>query len=396
MPYQFISQQDVKGKTLIVRCDLNSSIQDGTLVVSERIRQHAQTIKTLSDRGAKVVVLAHQGRKGDADFIGLEQHAQALSKIIGKPVRLMRRKKGYVDEIRSLQDREIVLMENVRFFDEEILEKTAQAHSQAEFVRSLASCADYFVQDALSVCHRPHASVVGFTALLPSFVGPALEKEILALQKISEVKENRLLVLGGAKPKDSLEMLAKMLSDKRMDKACVGGMFGELALRANGVDFGAKEKFFVDKGFGDFSAKINSSLSAQRAKILLPVDAALDANGKRKEIPIAKFPSIFIPKDIGKKTVKLFAAEIRKAKLIVFNGPMGVYESKQFALGTKQILSAISKSKAFSILGGGDTETALSMLNFKPTYFSHVSLAGKALLEYFAGKELPGLKALDC
>ena len=395
MPINFISQQDVKGKTLLLRCDLNSNVINGKIAVSARLREHAQTIKQLAVAGAKLVVLAHQGRKGDADFISLQQHSAALEKLVGKKIKFFGWNSNYVAEIGLLKESEIVLMENTRFLDAESEEKSPEEHAQTDFVKKLASVSDYFVQDALSVCHRSQASVVGFSTLLPCFAGQVLEKELLALQKIAEVKEKRLLVLGGAKPKESIEVLESMLGQGKIDEALLGGLLAELFWCCQGIKFGAKEKFFEEKKLLGLLPNCSKIFEAFSEKILLPIDFALDCNGKKKNLLVEQLPSEYSTADIGEKTILAFCKKVSGASVIIFNGPMGVYEKKYFAIGTKKVLQAISKSKAFSILGGGDTETALGQLGFKQEQFSHVSLAGKALLEFLAGKELPGLAALE-
>lgn len=395
MAIKFISKKNVKGKTIIIRCDLNSNVDSGKIAVSARLKEHAQTIKGLSKKGAKLVVLAHQGRKGENDFVSLQQHAQALSDLTGKKVALLDWNSDYVSAIKKLKNSEIVLMENTRFLDAESEEKTALEHAQTEFVKELASCSDYYVLDALSVAHRGHASVVGFSALLPSFAGPVLEREILALQKLSKIKGSRLLVLGGAKPKDSIEIVNSMLEQGKTSEALLGGLLAELFLKANGTSFGAKEKFFEEKKLLDLVPKCAAVLQKYSEKISLPTDLAMACGSERKNLAVSQLPSDCISMDIGEQTISDFSKKISKAKLIVFNGTMGVYEKPDFAVGTKEILNAISKSKAFSLLGGGDTETALSMFGFNAKQFGHVSLAGKALLEYLVGKQLLGLVALE-
>lgn len=394
MTINFLSQQNVKGKTIVLRCDLNSNIQNGKPVVSARFSQHAETIKQLSSSGAKLVVLAHQGRKGDADFISLKQHCAALEKLAGKKIKFLDWNSNYISEIGLLKDSEIVLMENTRFLDAEFEEKGAAEHAQTDFVKKLASVSDFFVLDALSVAHRSHASVVGFSAL-PCFAGRVLEKDLLALKKFSETAGKRLLVLGGAKPKDSIEMLQALLGSKKIDEALVGGLLSELFWKSQGIKFGAKEKFFEEKKLLELLPGCSAALNAFPEKIVLPIDFALDCGGKRKEIEVEKLPSECSTMDIGEKTIEGYCKKISLAKLVVFNGPMGVFEKKDFSLGTKKVLEAISRSGAFSILGGGDTETAIEALGFSAKQFGHVSLAGKALLEYLAGRELPGLKALE-
>ncbi len=395
MVYRFISAENVFGKTIALRADLNSAVEGGNVIVSARIREHAQTIKNLSNKGAKVVVLSHQGQKGDDDFLSLKQHAVALEKLTGKKINFFTWEQDYLKEIKFSKNGDIILLENTRFNEGEAVEKTSEEHSKEDFVKNIAEVVDFFVLDALSVAHRSHASVVGFNVLVPARVGPVLEKEIRALEKLSNISQGKLLVLGGAKIEDSVKLLKHMLDKKMVDRVIIGGLFGELFLKAKGINFGKKEDFFVSKNFPQILPEAQKILELHSGKIVLPIDLALDENGKRKEISLEHLPSSFSSMDIGEKTAKLFADEISKAKLIVFNGPMGVYEKEGFEKGTKEVLEAIGNSKAFSILGGGDTETALDLLKLDKSKFGHVSLAGKALLSYLSGKELAGLKALQ-
>ncbi len=394
MPIKFVSQLDVKGKTIVLRCDLNSNVENGTIIVSDRIKQHAQTIRQLSGEGARLVVLAHQGRKREKDFVSLEQHCVVLEKLLGKKIKFIKWTDNFASEIGLLKDSETILMENTRFLEEETIENSAAEHSKTDFVKKIASFSDYFVLDALSVCHRSQASVVGFTALLPSFAGPVLERELNALKKISSTKEKRLLVLGGAKPAESIEVLESMLSKGNIDEALLGGLLAELFWKSQGIKFGAKDIVFEEKKLLGLLPKCAKLLQAFSEQIFLPLDFAVEENGNRKIVSLEQLPSDEKVLDIGDKTIDLFCKQIDKAKLIVFNGPLGVFEQKDFAVGTKKVLETISRSVAFSILGGGDTETALDMLGIDKKLFGFVSLSGKALLEYLAGKQLPGLAAL--
>jgi phosphoglycerate kinase len=378
--YRYISNEPVAGKTLLVRVDLNANFQNGTLKPSERISAHAAALDTLSQKGARSVVLAHQGRKGDPDYFPLAQHAQILAKLLHRPVPLLEWDSDYPARIRQMSDGDIVLMQNVREFDAESKDLAAAEHAKLPFVRALAATADAFVLDALSVAHRSQASVVGFSALLPSFAGPMLEKELSALSRLGDLKTGRLLVMGGAKPADSLIILSHLLDNRHADRAVCGGVLGEVLLKARGVSLGNKDYFLQEKGYLKLLPQAKKLLAAHREKIVLPADLAFaDPHKKRREIALSALPVSNPTLDIGPKTIALFSKEIRKAQLCVCNGTMGVFEQPEFALGTKKIFSALSKTKGFSLLGGGDTLTALTQLKFKPAQFGHVSLAGKAL-----------------
>lgn len=385
---------DVKGKTVFLRVDLNSPVVEGRVLMGARIREHAKTIYYLSEEGAKTVVLSHQARPGEKEFISLKRHSQKLSKLLGRDVKFCTWDSDYVAEIRKLKPGQILLLENVRMRKEEMEEKTAEQHAKGKLISELAPLGDLFVEDALSICHRPHATVVGFGPKMPCYAGCYLLKELEALSNLDAVKGKRLLVLGGAKPADSIAVLEKMLETKRADEAVLGGLFGELFLWASGTSFGAKDKFFAEKGFAPIKPKAKKILGKFGSKISLPSDFAVSEKGKRVEVPLSALPLQVPTLDIGKQTYEHFKEKIRKSALVIFNGPMGKYEEKKFAIGTQKVLEAVAFSRTFSIVGGGDTEKAISSIGLMQQDFDFVSLAGKALLEYLSGEKLPGLEVL--
>ncbi|MFH1255816.1 MAG: phosphoglycerate kinase [Candidatus Diapherotrites archaeon] len=390
---------DLKGKTVFLRADLNSSVVEGRVVLSSRIREHAKSIYYLVEEGAKVAVLSHQGRPGDDDFVSLYRHAKLIKKLLDRPVGFNTWEDNYTQSIKGLSNGEILVLENTRMVSDEHKELVSSEHAQCEMVKKLAPLGDLFVQDALSICHRSHATVVGFAHHLPCVAGPFLSKELEALHKLEEIKDKKLLVLGGSKLADSIKLLHKMLKSGKADEACLGGLFGELFLKAKGFELGKKDGFFEMKGHDRLLPEAKKILQEFGEKIVLPVDLAFKANGstnkhKRKELKAEDLPTEFDTMDIGYDTVELFKSKIKASNLAVFNGPMGVYEETAFRLGTKKILECLAFSRTYSILGGGDTERALSDLGLLPSDFQHMSLAGKALLQYLSDGTLPGLEIL--
>lgn len=394
MAYRFISAENVSGKTLVVRLGLDSSIENGKIVVSERLREHAGTVAFLCKKGARLVLLAHQGRKGNEDFFSLEQHAKELSKLSKTKIFFCSWKEDFVSAIKNMKFGEAILLDNTRFNDDEAVEKTPEEHSKSPWIRKIAAASDFFVQDALNACHRAHASVIGFRPLLPCFAGPALEKEIKALESFESVEKNRLFILGGAKIEDSVKMIRFLLENKKADVILLGGLLGELFLKSKGIALGAKDNFFAQNGLDRLVPDAQDVLQKFPGKIFLPLDIAVEEKGKRKEILCVDLPSSSSIMDIGKRAVSAMKSQIGKCDFFVFNGPLGVFEKKNFAKATKEIFMEFKKSKKPGILGGGDTETALQKLGFSTRDFCHVSLAGKALLEYLSGKKLPGLEIL--
>jgi phosphoglycerate kinase len=399
--YLTLDDVQVKNKTVLVRVDFNSEIDPTTKNVTSdvRIKAHAETtIKELAEKGAKTVILAHQGRKGDADYTPLKQHAEILSKILKCPVK-------YVDDvygdkaktaIKTLKSGEILVLENVRSFDGETKNGTPEQHAKTPLVQNLAPLADLFVNDAFSAAHRGHVSIVGFTAVLPSVAGRIMERELKSLSRALEKPEKPCVyVMGGAKADDSLEISKYVLSNGIADYVVVGGVTSQLFLAAKGVDLGKKNMdFLAKKELTGLIPGIQALMRQYPSKVLVPVDVALDVDGKRKEISINQLPTEHSIFDIGTKTVENYAGIISKAKSIVVSGPMGVYENKEFNYGTKKVFEAIANSHAFSLAGGGNTIAAIQEYGLT-SKISYISTAGGALIEFLMGKKLPGVAALE-
>jgi len=399
--YLTLDDVQVKNKVVLVRVDLNSEIDPETKKVNSdvRIRAHAETtIKELAEKGAKVVILAHQGRKGDADYTPLKQHADILGKILNCKVK-------YVDDvygekakkaIKKLQGGEILVLENVRSFDGETKNGTPEQQAKTELVQNLAPLADLFVNDAFAAAHRGHASMVGFTALLPSVAGRIMENELKSLNKALEKPEKPCVyVMGGAKADDSLEISKYVLSNGIADYVIVGGVTAQLFLAAKGINLGKSNMaFLAKKELTGLIPGIQALMKQYPENVVVPVDLALDVNGKRKEISVAQFPTEYSVYDIGTKTVEKYAKLISSAKSMVVSGPMGVYENKEFSYGTRGVFEAIAASKGFSLAGGGNTIAAIQEYGLSKK-IGYISTAGGALIEFLMGKKLPGVVALE-
>ena len=386
---------NVKGKTVFLRVDINSPIENGRLVDSERIRAHAKTIKELSGKGAKVVVLGHQGRKGDSDFLPLEKHAALLSKHAGKRIAFVPDVIGHnaVNSIKNMKSGEIVLLDNVRNLSGETKELDAKTHSKGKLVRTLAPLGDFFVNDAFSVSHRSHASVVGFTPVLKSVAGRVMENEVKNCSKfLGVVKRPFLLIMGGKKPDEVLGII-KNLAPKA-DKLLISGVIGELFLMASGKRLGRKEKWLKEKGMMGFFDDVKKLYTKHNKKLVLPVDFGVDVAGKRKDMSVNDLPTDYMIWDIGPETARLFGDEIKKVKMLIMKGTPGAYVKKGYETGTKAVLKSVEKADCFSLLGGGDTSTVVEMFNINKKKISYISLAGGALIELLSGKKLPGVEAL--
>jgi len=392
---------DVKGKTVLVRVDFNSPVDPETkkLLDDTRIRAHGETtIKELSEKGAKVVILAHQGRPGDPDFIPLKQHAERLREILGKPVK-------YVDDlfgekakeaIKKLENGEILVLENTRTYSEERKSKSPEEHAKSEFIKELSPLADLFVNDAFSAAHRSHASVVGFTAVLPSVAGRIMERELKALARVLESPEKPcVFILGGAKADDSLKISQYVLNNGIADYILTGGITGHLFLVATGVDLGKPNMELLEKQkVLDLVPGIKDLMAKHPGKIKVPVDVAVEVEGKRKEISVSDLPTEYPIFDIGTKTINEYSQIIKDAKSIVISGPPGVYEKEEFMKGTKEIFEAVARSEAFSLLGGGHTVAAVQEFGLSDK-MSYISTAGGALIEFLMGSKLPAVAALE-
>jgi len=397
-----IDDVNVKDKTILLRVDINVpyNIETKKISDSDRIREHAKTIKELVEKGAKVIIFAHQGRKGDSDFIHLNQHAELLSKHVGKKAEFIEDIIGEkaIEKIKSLKPGDLLLLDNVRFLDEETQEKTPEEHSKSKLVQTLAPLADVFVNDAFSAAHRSHASLVGFALALPSVAGRVMEEEINALESIIkrfEELKNNVFVLGGAKPKDPLNIIDHMLNRGILGTVMVSGIVGELFIIAKDYKLGKPTLDFLEKKeYTKFLPQAKTLLENYGEKIKIPVDVAIEENGNRKEISIEELPVNSQILDIGTKTAKKYARIIKKSETIGMKGSAGMYEKKGFELGTKIILEAIASSKGVSLVGGGHLLSAIDALKINKSKFSHVSLGGGALVTYLSGKPMPAIEAL--
>ncbi|MFH0927608.1 MAG: phosphoglycerate kinase [Candidatus Micrarchaeota archaeon] len=398
---EFLTLQDVeiKNKTVFVRADLNCPVEDGKVQPSPRMVEHAKTIYKLSQMGAKTVILAHEGREGKDDFISLEQHSKLLARQLEKcskskiPLKFIDdvagKKAKYA--IKALKPGEALLLQNVRFLKSEIeFEKT----QKSELVQNLSPLCEIFVLDAFSVSHRAQASVVGFTNC-PAVAGPVMQAELEALTHLENPKRPSLLILGGAKPADSLPILEEWIISKKADFAICGGAMGNLMLMASGKKLGTpSEEFLQTSGSLKDFEKICQFYKKFSKSLLIPQDVVVAANSGAKTISAQALPSQFPILDIGEKTIADFKKQISLAGSIVLNGPMGVYEKDEFSHGTKEILLSVANSPAFSLVGGGHTLSALEEFSIPHSKFGYVSLSGKALVEFLCGQQLPGITML--
>jgi phosphoglycerate kinase len=392
---------DFKNKTALVRVDFNSNIDPKTKKILEAPRIQATgetTIKELVEKGAKVVILAHQGRPGEPDFAPLKQHAECLSKVLGRPVQYVNDLFGERAQkaIKQLKSGQVLVLENVRTYPDELKNGTPKEQAKSEFVKKLAPLADVFVNDAFSAAHRTQISIVGFTPVLPSIAGRIMERELKALTQAAENPEKPCIyILGGAKADDALKISQYVLKNNVADRVLTGGVVGHLFLAARGFDLGKPNMEFLQrKGFMGFIRGIKKLKEECPDRIEVPIDVAVEVSKKRKEISTKQLPTGYQIFDIGTGTIERYSAIIRNSKSIVFSGPVGVFENKEFEVGTKKIFEAIASSKAYSLIGGGDTVSAAEKFGMAQK-MGYVSTAGGALIEFLMGEKLPGVAALE-
>lgn len=393
--YFTLDNFNFQGKIVCVRVDINSPVLNDKVVMNDRISRSAKTIKELSRKGAKVIVLAHQGRKGKADFVSLKNHKHLLEQKLGFNIKFTHNQelKTLEKQFNSLKNSNVLLLENLRFLDVE--KKPVEENNP---IWDIINFCDYYVFDAFSVSHREHSSVFG-QIKIPVIAGRSMERELNHLEKLEKTKSPHMFVFGGAKPDDLIILLKKELEESKVDKIFLTGVIGELALMIQGFDLGKKEKWLEEQGFLEHKEELEELLKKYKTKFVLPKDVVVFNGKERVEIDVEtlkdnqELVNKFVVQDIGMKTINFFEPLLKKAGSIYFKGPAGNFELEEFEKGTKELLKVIVNAKAFSFMGGGHSITAASMFNDLKK-FSYASLAGGALVHFLAGKELPGVITL--
>ena len=401
-----IDDYDVSGKTVLLRVDINQPVdkESNTLKDTTRIEGCIPTIKELSDKGAKLVILAHQGSDIEyQNYWNLSPHAKVISELTGKDVEFVPDVCGpYAqNKIQELKDGDILLLDNVRFMAEEMtlfetkLKLTPEQMTQTQVVQKLAPLADLFIMDAFAAAHRAQPALVGFEQVLPSAMGRLFEKEYTILSDILEApKRPCVFVLGGAKIQDAFMMMGKVLAEGVADKVLCGGLVANIMLIAGRVDIGkASEDFIYSKNLGEFIEQAQEILERYPNKIILPDDLAYVQEGKRYEVLIEELPQDKMLIDIGAKTTDKYSRILAQAGTIFVNGPMGVFEKPESAHGTKSVWEAAADSAGFSVVGGGDSVAAANMFKVSEK-IDYICTGGGALVRFLSGEELPVVSAL--
>lgn len=386
-----IEDIDVSSKKVLVRCDFNVPLQDGVITNDKRIMSALPTIEYLIKNNAKVILCSHLGRpKGEfKPEFSLAPVAARLSEILGKEVKMAKdvigdSAKSLAD---SLNDGDVMILENVRFHKEE----TA---NDEEFSKALASLADVFVNDAFGTAHRAHSSTTGVASFLPAVCGYLIQKELDFMNSAIEVPKRPLVaILGGAKVSDKIGVINALL--EKVDTLIIGGGMAYTFIKAMGHGIGNS---LCEEDKIDLAKQMIEAAKAKGVNLLLPVDCHIGKEFKEDTedsfVDFDKMPDDCLGLDIGPKSQDLFAKAVADAGTIVWNGPMGVFEWDKFATGTIAVAKAVANSNAISIIGGGDSAAAVYKFGLADK-MSHISTGGGASLELLEGKELPGIIALN-
>ena len=400
-----IDDFNIEGKTIILRIDINSSVnpETGKILDNTRIKRHADTVKELSEKKAKVVILAHQSRPGKLDFVSLKEHAKMMTEIINIDILFIPDIYGSkaINSIRKLKNSDIIMLENVRFDKEEIkLNKfendNFEKQNKSRMVKTLSPLADLFVNDAFAAAHRCQPSLVGFAEELPAIAGRVMQRELDFLGKaIASGPQPRIAILGGSKAADSVSISEYFLK-KGVDYVLTGGVVANIFLLAAGIDIGESSTTFVKKNIPDYDNIINKAkylMETYGNRIIYPKDVALNKEGRRFGTPIDSLPTEYPIHDIGLNTLVNYIEHIRKAGTIIANGPMGVFEDAEFAVGTREIFAEIAQNQNMTVVGGGETAMAFNQMGLT-SKIEHVSTGGGACIAFMADETMPALEAM--
>ena len=403
----FLTIDDFKmeGKVIILRIDINSSVnpENGDILDNTRIKRHAETVKELSEKKAKTIILAHQSRPGKLDFMSLEKHAKMMAEIININIDFIPDLYGKkaIDSIKKMNDGQIIMLENVRFDKEEIKLNTFEndnfeKQAKSKMVTKLSPLADLFVNDAFAAAHRCQPSLVGFAEELPALAGRVMQRELDFLGKaIASGPQPRIAVLGGSKAADSV-LISEYFLKKGVQYILTGGVVANIFLMAEGIDIGVSSTNYIKKNIPNYKiiiSKAKKLLKKYREQIIYPNDVALNKEGKRIGIHTESLPTKYPIHDIGLDTLVKYIEYIDKAGTIIANGPMGVFENTQFAIGTKEVFEAISNNPNMTVVGGGETAMAFNQMGLT-SKIEHVSTGGGACIAFMADETMPVLEAM--
>ena len=401
-----LDELDVRGKTVLCRVDINQPVDraKGTLRSINRIRACVPTIRELSNKGARVVLMAHQGSDIEyKNFYTTRPHAQVLTDLLGREVKWIDDVCGPAARaaIAALQDGEVLLLDNVRFVAEEQtlfemkLRLTHEQQAKTLLVEKLAPLGDLYVCDAFAAAHRDQPSLCGFEQVLPSAMGRLFEREYCTVSALMEAPERPcVFVLGGAKISDAFQMMETVLSRGVADKILTGGLVANIFLIALGQRIGqGSYDFIAASNYTEFFPKAKALYETYGDRIVLPVDLAWVRDGQRQEATLDSIPADAGAVDIGAGTAALYREQIMNARTVFVNGPVGVFEKPESELGTKGVWQALADTAGFTVLGGGDSITATEKYGLTDK-MGYICTGGGALIRFLSGEELPVVRAL--
>ena len=383
---------NLKESSVLLRIDINSPVVNGKILDNPRFEASVKTINYLMKNKAKITIIAHQGRKGDRDFTSLEQHAKILSKHTKSRIKYIRDifGKKAKESILNLKSGQAIILKNVREYEDETNLKLKN-NRYPEFCKFF----DIYINEAFSVSHREHGSIIIPPKYLKSAIGRQFESELKALEKFKSSKEkSEAFILGGSKVEDYFPLF-NFLKNKN-NKLLAAGVLANLFLIAKGCNLGYENKWLKQNNYFLLIPKLNSIYNKHKNQIILPVDFVLNSN-KRENVSIEEAPFKYKIMDVGLETIELFKREIEGSDLVFMKGPLGFSELNNFSYGTVTILRHLvnlSKTKrAYTLLGGGHLTTTIEKYKI-PNTFSYISLSGGALIKYISGEKLPGIEAI--
>jgi len=393
MSIKTVRDVDVNGKRVLVRVDFNVPMDKKTGAITDdtRIRAALPTINFLREHGAKVILASHLGRPDGkvVENLRLDKVAQRLSELLGAPVTKINEAVGKEAEeaVSRMKSGDVLMLENVRFYP-------GEEANDSEFARALANLADLYVNDAFGTAHRAHASTEGVAHFLPAVAGLLMEKEVSVMGKaLANPERPFVAVIGGAKVGTKIGVLENLID--KVDSLLIGGGMANTFLKAQGIDVG---KSLVEDDKLDVAKDLLAKAKAKGVRLLLPVDVRVaekfEAGSVPKTVDVTEVPKDWVIMDIGPRTVKLFEDELEKAKTVVWNGPMGVFEFPEFDKGTRAIAATLARIPATTIVGGGESVAAVEQMGFADK-ITHVSTGGGASLEFLEGRVLPGVAVLE-
>jgi len=397
MPIGTLDQIQSAGKTVLLRLDLNSPIDPATNLIldDKRFREHIPTILALEK--SRVVVVTHQSRPGKKDFTTLEAHAEKLAQLIQRPVTYVDDIFGHCarDAIRAMRIGDVLMLENVRFSAEENLKVKPEDAVKTHLVRKLAEMGDIFVNDAFGTAHRSQPTMVGLPLAMRSVAGLLMEKEVTTLSRVFDDAPGPVfMVLGGTKVDDSMDVAEHMLSQKIADRVLVTGVVANVFLMAMERDIGRpSSQLLAQLGYDGEIEHARTLLGMYPETIMVPEWVAVKEEGARAEYAVDAIPGDCPVLDLGMDSIISFSNEIKNAGTVVFNGPAGLFEEKDFATGTYELLRAASAVE-FSVIGGGHTAAVAEKIGLEKN-FTHISTGGGACIEFLTGKKLPAVDALE-